>query len=515
MGKKAWILGLGTLAIVAAGCGTTVKTASGAGSGSGDSGLSASGRTQVGGSSGATGGGGSAAVALPGTPGSSSGGGGSASSAGSFRAGSSALASGTSTGSGAESNGTTSALIPASAPGVTAKNVYFGFAYSSQAAAGDKAIGAAGAAPSYDTRNVVNAVIDYANSHGGFGGRKLQALYYDYNLTTDTNTQDQSACAYYTQDNKSFAILGGDELLAACGQSAGALVIGAGNATGATFQKYPNLIDPDGIALDRLGAVTATGLYNAGYFTGKLGLVTWDDPNYRATITNGYMPILSQHHITPAQTVYIAVPQQIGALGDMSAAVSSAVTKFKALGIDHVIIQDGPAGVWSGAGLTLEWMDQAKSQNYFPRYGQNANNAPGWSVLPSDQMNKALAIDDSDYDPSDDQGWHTNQARNQCFAIEAQAGYPVNTSNANDEGIAATACDYVFFLQRVINSLPEITTAGFIQAAERLGTSFSNALIFGSKFEPGRRDGADEVRTEEYFSSCSCLKYQSTPYYAG
>lgn len=514
MNRKAVVAGLGALLLVPA-CGTTVKTSAGTSSGGTDSGLNlpgagasgtaaAAGSSSAGGAtSGATAGGGTGLADGSGTAGGSG--------AGSSSGG--ATATGGSGAVGSAGGGTTSRLIPANAPGVTKSTIYIGLGYSSQSASADRAIGAAGAAPSYDARNVFNAVVNYANTHGGFAGRKLAPLYYDYNLTTNTDTQDQSACAFWTQDNKSFVILGAHNLLIACGQNAGTLVEGAGSATESTFKQYPNLVDPIGTALDRLGSVTATGLYKAGYFSGKLGLVTWDDPNYRATITNGYLPVLSAHHITPAQITYIAIPQQVGALGDMSAAVSSAVAKFKALGIDHVIIQDGAAGVWAGTGLTFEWMNQAKSQGYFPRYGQNALNSPGWSVLPSDEMNNALAIDDTDEDPSKDTGWHTNEARQKCFSLEAAAGYPVNPSNQNDEGIAAESCDYIFFLQQVINSLSSLTVGNFVSAAQSLGTSFQPALIYGSKLSPGLRDGGDEFRTEEYFQSCSCLKYQGTPYF--
>ncbi|HET6874897.1 MAG TPA: hypothetical protein VFH70_08975 [Acidimicrobiales bacterium] len=526
--KVRWLAGLGALAMLTASCGTTLKTTAGRSNGSsnrlsmpsqgGDNGTgvtgAGAGATPVGASGGSVGG-------LPGVSGGSGsyvGATGGGTSGGSVATGGGNSGGGGGTGgggvsSGGGSNGSTSGLVPASAPGVTNQNVYIGIAYSSQSAAGDKAIGAAGAAPTYDERNVANAVINYANSHGGFAGRKLVPLYYDINLTTDTNTQEQSACAYWTQDNKILFMGGGDDILDACGQKAGAIVLGSGSATGATFQKYSHLVDPIGISLDRLGQVTTSGLNKAGYFAGKLGLVTWDDPNYRATITNGYLPALSAIHVTPAQIAYISVPQQIGALGDMSAAVSSAVTKFKSLGIDHVIIQDGPAGVWSGAGLTFEWMNQAKSQGYYPRYGQNAANAPGWSVMPSDEMNKALAIDDSDYDPKYDQGWRPNSSRNLCFQIEANAGYPVNPSNQNDEGIAAGLCDYVFFVQKVINGLSKITADGFVQQAQTLGTGFSSASVYGTKLISGRRDGGDMFRTEEYLSSCSCLQYQGQPYY--
>src|SRR3954469_25522627 len=117
--------------------------------------------------------------------------------------------SGTTTGGSAPARRTTSSSrVVAHAAGVTSTTIYMGVGYSSQTAAGDRAIGAAGAAPSYDFRNVMNAVIEYANHHGGFAGRKLKALYYDFNLSDPQDTQQQSACAYWTQDNKSFAIPG-------------------------------------------------------------------------------------------------------------------------------------------------------------------------------------------------------------------------------------------------------------------------------------------------------------------
>jgi len=490
------------LSLLGAACGSTVRASSG-GHGSTSSGLglpSQSANAPGSGGAGATGGSGGSGTGSAGGDLSASGGAG-------YDSGGSAAS-----GTGPAASGVTSKLVPASAPGVTGTTIYLGASYSSQSAQGDRAIGAAGAAPSYDARNVLNTVINYANAHGGFAGRKLQALYYDYNLTTDTNTQDQSACAYWTQDNKVFA-LPGSEILNACAQKAGALILGDGGATQATYQQYPNLIDADGTALDRMGNVEVNGLYKAGYFTGKLGLVTWDDPEYRATIQNGYLPALSAHHITPTQIVYIMVPQQLGAVGDMSAAVSNAVTKFKSLGIDHVMIQDGPAGVWGGDGLTLEWMDQAKSQDYYPRYGANPLNNPGTSINPSDEQNKELAVDDADYDGSYDQGWHANQARTLCYQIEAKAGYPVSSSNPNDEAAASSSCDAVFFLQKVLNAVPEVSVSAFMQAAANLGTSFATAQIYGTKFIPGRRDGGDEFRTEEYFSSCSCLQYQGAPYY--
>lgn len=408
-----------------------------------------------------------------------------------------------------------SGVVPANAPGVTATTVYIGLGYSSQEAGGDKAIGASGAAPSYDMRSVYNAYISYANAHGGFAGRHLVPLYYDYNLTTDQSTQDQSACAYWTQDHKVFVMDASSDVLRACAEKAGAIAIGNGGDVLSTFQRFPHYVDPDTIRLDRLGPATVSGLFRAGYFTGKLGLVTWDEPNYRFTMQQGYLPALASHGIKPTDVAYVTVPQQVGALGDMSAAVQSAVTKFHSEGIDHVIIQDGPAGVWAGTGLTLEWMDQAKSQGWYPRYGANAENSPGASILPSDEQDKELAIFDADVDPSYDQGWHPNSAREACYKIQADAGQPVSTSNVSDEDIAAFTCDDVFFPQRVLNAVSAVSTDAFMQAVSGLGTSWPAAFVYGTNFFAGRRDGSDAFRQAEYFSSCTCLKFSGPPAYVG
>src|SRR5207245_2311582 len=187
----------------------------------------------------------------------------------------------------------------------------------------------------------------------------------------------QAACAYWTQDHKVFAMGGGYDIWDACAEKAHAIAVGPG-ATSETFRKYPHLIDPIGIRFDRLGQVTVLGLYKAGYFAWKLGLVTWDDPNHRASLKTGYIDSLARYNIKATAIAYAPVPQQIGALGDMTASLSSTVAKFKALGIDHVMIQDGNAGVFSGDGITFEFQNSAKSQRYYPRYGGNGNNAPGF-----------------------------------------------------------------------------------------------------------------------------------------
>jgi hypothetical protein len=414
--------------------------------------------------------------------------------------------------------GAGAALVPADAPGVTDTKVYAGLVYSDDSAAANRAIGASGAAASYDLRDVFNAVIKYANNHGGFAGRQLVPVYVNLSVAQDLNVQAQAACETWTNDNHVFVMEAlRTDILRGCAEKAGAISIVGGDGVKSTFERFPHFLDPTAIRLDRLGNVTVGGLGRAGYFGGRLGLVTWDDPNYRYAMQHGYLPSLAARGIKPAiEPVYVSVPQQVGALPDMTAAVSSAVTKFNAAGIDHVIIQDGPAGVWAGGGLTLEWMNQAKSQRYYPRYGQNAYNLPGSSILPADQMNRALAIMETDEDRRNDEGWHLNKTREKCYAIQAQAGMPVRSSNSGDQTNAVQACDQIFFIQKAINAIRTVITSDtFVQAVEAFGTSWPSAGVYGTRFAPGLHDGAAMVRTAEYLQSCRCLKYRGAPYYTG
>ena len=485
------------LLAAAAGCGSTVEASKVAstGSGVGTQSLSVPSSSAAGVTSGGQAVGGTTAVTGVGSGATGSGG---ATAAGNF-VGSSQTASGKS-------------LV---GPGITATTIFIGVETDNQVGTADKAVGAAGAAPSYQYGDVVNAVVNYANAHGGFAGRKLQPLFYDYNLTTDTNVQDQAACSFWTQDHKVFAIPGASDITRACAEKAGAISLVSGNSVASTYKRFPHFIEPYGMRLDREASVTVNGLYPAGFFSGKLGFVTWDDPNYKDAFKYGYLPALAAHHIKLWDSAFVGVANDPNGLSAMSAAMSNIVTKFSSEGIDHVIIQDGHAGLWAGGGLTLEFMDQAKSQRYFPRYGQNADNLPGSKELPSDEQDKAIAILDSDTSPKDDAGWHPNAARVKCFKIEADAGYPVSDSNDNDESLAASACDMVFFLQDVFNRLPttNLTANAFVQRVAGLARTWPSSFVYGTQFAPGLRDGSAEVRKAEYSASCQCLNYAGPPYY--
>jgi hypothetical protein len=306
------------------------------------------------------------------------------------------------------------------------------------------------------------------------------------------------------------------ELIYQCAKKAGALAYGAGG-TGPVYARYPNMFAPADTRLERLGAVTVKAMVHAGWQkpatkwpTGKIGLITWDDHDYTYSMKNGWLPALHEAGLKETDVRYVSVPQAGGALADASAAISSDVLAFRQEGIDHVFISDGPAGIFTGAGLTLLFLENAKSQGYYPRYGFNSNNAPGWANLPADQESGMLAVDSLDAKAESDQGVGVNAPRERCFALMRKRGLPVGDDQTRY--LALGSCDPVWFVEAVLKQTQATTLPYLIAAGESLGTSYRSPYGYGTKLGPGRHDGANLFRNSAFDDACTCMRYSSRPY---
>jgi predicted small secreted protein len=495
---------LAAVATLATACGTTVAGAGGStqslsslGPGAADNGLTAPG-----------------AGAGPGAAGGGLGGGTGGSGSGSLQS----LGPGSTSGSlGGRTNGLWG-------PGVTATTISLGLGYCSDCQSGNAALGASDTGSGQDERYYFNAVIDDVNRHGGVLGRQLKPVYAEIKSTSSQpiDEQLQAACATWTQDHKVFALESQDAVGWTCAQKAGAIAIGGGTATGPLYQQYLHMVDPEGVRFERIGTLTVNGLAGQQYFSGwnlttrratlgkpKIGLVTWDDPNYKYAVTHGFAPALRARGLS-AETVYVKVPESFSQLSDSSAAISSAVFRFQSHGIDHVIISDGHAGLFKGTGLTLLFLNNAESQHYYPRYGFNAYNSPGWVALPTDQEHGMLAVGWTDTKPADDDGWHSNRQRDRCFAI--MRAHHVSVSDEISEGTAAQACDFVWLIKAAATTSGALTAGGFVASVTRLGTSFGTAWNYATRLAPDQRDGVNAVRNSHFDDGCRCMRFTSPPY---
>ncbi|HVE98501.1 MAG TPA: hypothetical protein VNA12_04910 [Mycobacteriales bacterium] len=424
-------------------------------------------------------------------------------------------ASGSSGGTVTRPGGSSSAV----GPGITADKVYFGTLYYPDAAVANAGLGAEGASVP-DQREFYDAVIEDVNKRGGILGRKLEPLYYEFRATSNqpADAQYQAACDHWTKDNKVFAIVWRGRIMQECAMKAGTLALSGDGEAGPTYARVPNLVDPSHVRLERLGRATVSGLDRDKYFaptpewpTGRVGLLTWDDPSYKFGITDGYLPGLKALSIKPAiDTRYIAPAQTLNAITDASAAVGSAVLAFKSAQVDHVLIQDGSAGLFGMGGLTLLFLQHAEQQDYYPRYGFNANNVPGFEIYPPAQQHGMLAVDFSDYTPRHDEGIAPNPARERCFKIMRENG--ISLSGTNAMATAAGACDGVWFLETLLERATAPTLRGALDAATSLGTSYVSPNVYGTRLAPNKRDGGELARNAKFDDACRCMRYTTKPY---
>jgi hypothetical protein len=400
-------------------------------------------------------------------------------------------------------------------PGVSDETIALGIPFCNDCAAANAALGAGGEDPG-DTRRYVQAALDEVNARGGVLGRDLVPVYHEVSAADDITLQQQEACETFTADNEVLMIFFRGEIIYECANEAGILAIG-GDGVGPVFEKYPNLFAPASIRLERLFQVTVRSMVRAGWHEpdprwpiGKIGLITWDTPDYRYAMEHGYLAGLEEAGLEAEEVRYIAVPAAAGSIAEASAAISNAVLSFRSAGIDHVFIGDGQAGIFAGAGLSFLFLTNAESQGYRPRYGFNSNNSPDFDSHPPEQLVGMLAIDSYDTSPENDEGIELNPVRERCFQVMRDAGLPVG--QAQTQAVAIGACAAAWWVEAVVNAASDTTLANMIAGAESLGTSYRSPYSYGNRLAPGQHDGVALFRALAWDEECACIVYTSAPF---
>ena len=404
-------------------------------------------------------------------------------------------------------------------PGVTPTRLYVGESWDPNIARADAAVGAASGDPG-DIHGETNAMIKYINDHGGVAHRKIAAVWHQISTSDDASTSAEATCQAWTRDNKVFVLDGANfsgagTLMDECAQHEGGIELIGGSITMQTTEvesHYPEAFDLNGLSNDRAMRYTVAGLSQLGYLSAgaRVGIVTWDDPFFRYGVSHDAEPALAALGFNHVPVAYVSSPSSYGDLAATSAAVSSAVLRFSST-VDHVIIFDGASGVTGGGILTLEWMQQAHSQHYRPRYGLNSGsgfNALA-SDLPADQLVNSVGVG---WMPALEQTSHDFATMKKpaqaklCEQIMNRAGQPASSANAiaNQLGI----CDFYFLLKQALDSVSgPLNQLTAIAAFNAIGTRHQSLVNFGAKIDPQRRDLPYLVRNMTYQSTCSCFRY--------
>lgn len=486
------------LAVAVSACGTTVG---GAGSGPGGNGLAAGSSNLVAGPSPGS----SAAGASPGSAGE---GASSGSSAGSGYPG---LSPNTPSGTTASSSQASSGGPVAHSSGSKLPPIQIGTYYLN---GGNAALAAAGFAGLVipDNKPVFDAFVKYVNARGGFGGRQIEPVYYQYNEGQNPQSEDEAACATFTQDHHVYLVIGGINsgagLLLPCLAQHDVPLIGAGTQGDLTyFEQYDRYAyEPDELNLTAGLQILIGNLEARGYLSGvhKVGVVQYPGEIYDNAVTKGLIPALERVGLNLTDRVTLSSTTDNGAIASGS---TNAELKFSSEGIGLVVF------VSPGGAAETYFMNTAQTQRYKPKYGIWSADSP--SVLaetaPKEQLAGSIGVGylpgldvASAQDPT-----AGTPAAEACLALGKSMGLD---ESGLGNGLVREACDVFLTLQRATSAEPDATTstAALEQAIDAIGSSFSPASTFAMRWVPGHHDAADGYRNLAYDSGCSCFTYSGS-----
>lgn len=509
------------VATIAAACGTTVPlneqgapVAAGTEAVAFDDGLgmpapgTADGAATGGSVPGTTGGAGSTGSTAGG--GQASGGSGAAPAGGGAPAGGS-TASGPGSGSGSASGSGGAAAPAGKAPGLTETTIKIGLEYVSDSSEANAALGenVSGGDPKANYK----ALVDYYNARGGFAGRKIEPVYYEYSAFRELGPQQQAACSHFTQDDPVFAVMlvNAAELYVNCLAKAGTGTLAAEALSGVDNEmlaKYPGLALPSALSLTAVARLYGTGLRQAGFLEPEavdksttIGLLTFDEPRYRKAAKE-FEASLRRVGEELDETQYVHYAKTADQAGQLSTDVSSAVLRFRRAGVDHVTI------IEENALIALFFQQTAERQGYRPQYGFNSTMGGQLFIdaglSEPNQMANARLVgwqQQTDLPPRYVDKWAAQQ---ECLRMFAREG--IQTAG-NSRALALQDCAGFSFMKAALAAAPGPLTVASIQAGmERLGTSWQSPWNRATRFAPDRHYGTSLYLTAKYERGCNCFK---------
>ena len=523
---RAALSGVACLLLTAA-CGTTVHGLGAGASGAGNASLSGPGGTS-------TGDGLSVASGPGAAPGSSALGTGSGSVSGGVVGTSPAAVGSPGSGGGTLPGGSTPGSTVGEGPGVSATQILVGVTYTTNGDAANAALGASSFTQG-DTKADARAVIDDINAHGGVAGRRLVPVWYGYNAQSQAPkaTQDEAACAAFTQDKHVLAVagVGLSNDFSDCLTKHGVLQVESGpiiDPDKVVFAQHPDFFEVGTLSQDRMMADYVTTLQRMNYFTGwnsatgqpapavpvKVGIMSVDVPEWNRPLDRILLPALAHigHPVASSDIIRVHNPNSAGEDGQTVSQIESATLKFRQDGVTHVILLD-PSGAFLLFGAPVD-----RGQNYYPRFGINSgsgaqavydnhsvtaqqlNGAVGLGWLPSLDLSAAAGTK------------YGTSATKHCLAVMKQrAGQTFDSTNA--ASIALGYCDQLYLIADALNHTGASVTVPTVAAAlEGLRSSYIPSLLPAAYFSPSRHDAAQLGYDLMWDNSCTCARYVGQPH---
>jgi hypothetical protein len=390
-------------------------------------------------------------------------------------------------------------------------SVKIGFTTVPDAAAFFAAFGAKTA--DVDQAAMFRSAVAWVNKNGGLNGHPIDAKIEEVSATSQEtyDSQYQKLCARYTQDHKVVAAsnigIGANTNMDNCMSRARTLFLTGSNTlhTEQSYRATPYVVSPYEPTATVVAKTLAELIVSRGFEKrgGKVGLLSYDMPEYDLAVNQQLKPILAKAGIGLVQYT-IPPPASTAEIGNSVAVVQSAQLKMASQGVKTV--------TFLCAGCAVFFLQSAQSQNYYPRYVLSSMDAPG--AADGASYERALRSSVSiGWLPLMDYGTTVppapvpySRTYQQCYKIQKDAGM---ISGPEQVPIAMLTCDAVlqFYYAAKANPTETITAESLRDGLLKLGTSHPSALSFATDLTPGKHAGAAQYRLMTWNDKCACPAY--------
>jgi len=363
-------------------------------------------------------------------------------------------------------------------------------------------------------RRAFEAAVEAWNARGGIAGRRVVPVYEEIASSSSSYSSDlERVCASFTQDRRVALVLSGLGLYAeqfgACLAKAGTPWIPVDYALGddAALRSSSTLLTPTTVTTDVRAAALLRQLAAVGQLGpgNRLGVVVEGCPFNQRTYERTVVPLARSLGVPVAVDAVSRCFLGISDLSGLAAEMQNAVLRFQSSDVDRVVFVSGAME----GNLVLFFLTAAEAQQFRPRYGLTSAASPvvQEANTPEGQLRNAVGVG---WLPELDstQSKVSRPAQRHCLDGLRRQG--LVTSASADRFFAFSACDALALAEALLLRTAGRTDAGaFLGAASALGRGLATTTTYGggTDFSGGRRSAASTGRLFAWTSRCSCFDY--------
>jgi hypothetical protein len=371
----------------------------------------------------------------------------------------------------------------------------------------------------YDvTAKGIQAVVNYVNTNGGAGGRKINPIIKPYTGQSDSPEYAEAQCRAFTQDAEIFAIAMDGQFqnnARPCYQSARAIMLDQTYLPldQQEYQTYsPYLWSTSLPRFDSYVKTLLPNLKAAGWFDGAQGVAVLapDAAVSRRVIDTIVTPYLQSIGVTNSANFFIDV-SNIGTLGATS---SAALSGAKNKGLDRVIALGGER-------IEAVALSSTEAEELTAKYTISSYDNPTFFVDNPETIvqRSRIGMVGLGFSPASDNRSDsstlpfpdpTRPNEGLCKQIVDAAGANPPEGNRENYRITLQFCDATLLLKAALDKAPKnLTPNAFKDAMWSLGTTYSSAVAYGSSWAQGQYAGATALRQMTWDDTCT-LKDRTT-----